>query len=241
MLFSGKLGTALAVCAVCGAISTMCGGSQALALGDNELAADWAQLARYGAVNEKVAPPAASEERVVFFGDSITEGWKLEEFFPGKSYFNRGISGQTTPQMLVRFRQDVLNLKPRLVVILAGTNDIAGNTGPETLEQIEGYLTSMCELARANHVRVVLSSLLPVLDYPWRPGLKPVPKITALNGWLKDYAKENKLVYLDYFSAMADKSKGMAEGLADDGVHPTARGYAIMAPLAQKAIEAALK
>jgi lysophospholipase L1-like esterase len=207
---------------------------------DTQIRSDWAQLGRYAAANAKLPSPA-SDARVVFFGDSITEGWSLTQSFPSKPYVNRGISGQTTPQMLVRFRQDVLNLQPRAVVILAGTNDIAQNTGAESLEQIEGYLTSMCELARANNVRVVLASVLPVLDYPWRPGLRPGPKVTALNTWLRDYAQKNKLVYLDYFSAMADANHAMRPELSEDGVHPNAAGYAVMTPLAANAIADALK
>jgi lysophospholipase L1-like esterase len=240
MVYSGNPGRALMFCTVCGAICTLLGGP-AGALSDKELQTDWAQLGHYAAANETVAAPKSSEDRVVFYGDSITEGWKISESFPGKPYINRGISGQTTPQMLVRFRQDVLNLKPKLVVILAGTNDLAQNTGVETLEQIEGYLTSMCELARANKIRVVLASVLPVLDYPWSPGLVPGPKVAALNAWLQKYATENKLVYLDYFTAMSDANKAIRPGLSSDGVHPTPEGYAVMAPLAQKAITEALK
>jgi lysophospholipase L1-like esterase len=161
--------------------------------------------------------------------------------FPGKPYIGRGISSQTTPQMLVRFRQDVVALKPAVVVILAGTNDIAGNTGPSTLEMIEDNLMSMTELARANRIRVVLSSVLPVYDYPWRPGLQPAPKIMALNAWMKAYAARAGVVYLDYFSAMADERQGLKGDLTRDGVHPTEAGYRVMAPLAEKAIAEALR
>src|SRR5579871_3033156 len=151
---------------------------------------DFGQLARYRDADAALGPPKAGESRVVFFGDSITDIWKLEENFPGKPYINRGIGGQTTPQMLVRFRQDVIDLQPKVVVILAGTNDIAGNTGPMTLEQTEDNIKSMAELAAANHIRVVLCSVLPAFDYPWQPGLQPAPKIDAINTWMKGYAAD---------------------------------------------------
>ena len=160
--------------------------------------------------------------------------------FPGKPYIGRGISGQTTPQMLVRFRQDVVALQPKVVVILAGTNDIAGNTGPSTLEMIEDNFMSMAEIAKAHHIRVVLSSVLPVYDYPWKPGLEPAPKIIALNAWLKRYANETGEVYLDYHSAMKDARDGLPPNLAKDGVHPNEEGYLIMAALAESAIAQAL-
>jgi len=179
---------------------------------------------------------------VVFMGNSITEAWApyFKEFFPGKPYVGRGISGQTTPQMLIRFRQDVVALKPKVVVILAGTNDIAGNTGPSTLEMIEDNLASMAEIARANGIRVVLASVLPVYDYPWRPGLEPAPKILALNAWLKDYASRTAAVYLDLHTPMADERQGMKAEYSADGVHPNRAGYAVMSPLTQKAIDEAL-
>jgi lysophospholipase L1-like esterase len=161
--------------------------------------------------------------------------------FPGKPYVGRGISGQTTPQMLVRFRQDVIDLKPKVVVILAGTNDIAGNTGPSTVEMIEDNIASMAELAKANGIVAVLSSVLPVFDYPWRPGLEPAPKIIALNKWMKDYARAHGAVYLDYHSAMSDSRGGMRDGLSTDGVHPNEAGYKLMAPLAERAISEALR
>lgn len=236
-----KVGKALTFCTVCGAVTTLLNGAALAAAGDPDSVTNWAQLDRYSPANQALSASAASQPRVVFFGDSITDGWNLTESFAGKQYINRGISGQTTPQMLVRFRQDVLDLKPQAVIILAGTNDIAQNKGPETIEEIEGYLKSMCELARANNIRVVLASILPVLDYPWRPGKTPAPKIATLNSWLKEYAQKNNLVYVDYFSAMADANRAMKQGLSSDGVHPNASGYAIMAPLAQKAIEEALK
>ena len=204
---------------------------------------DWANLGRYRDANAKLAPPARNENRVVFYGNSITDGWaqRFPTDFPGKPYIGRGIGGQTTPQMLVRFNQDVVALKPKAVVILAGTNDIAGNTGPSTIEMIEDNLRSMAEIAKAHGIRVVLSSVLPVYDYPWRPGLEPAPKIVALNKWMKDYAAKSGAIYLDYHSAMADARQGMREGLASDGVHPNDAGYRVMAPLAEKAIAEALR
>jgi len=204
---------------------------------------DWANLQKFREANAKLSPPVSNENRVVFMGNSITEGWAphFATMFPGKPYIGRGIGGQTTPQMLVRFRQDVIDLKPKVVVILAGTNDIAGNTGPSTLEMIEDNLASMAELAKANGIRVVLSSVLPVYDYPWKPGLEPAPKIIALNKWMKDYARKHGAVYLDYHSAMSDARGGMRSELASDGVHPNEAGYRIMAPLAERAIAEALR
>ena len=208
-----------------------------------QLRTDWANLARYRQANADLPASAPGEQRVVFMGNSITDSWArmFPTMFPGKPYVGRGISGQTTPQMLVRFRQDVVALKPAVVVILAGTNDIAGNTGPSTLEMIEDNLQSMTEIAKANGIRVVLSSVLPVFEYPWRKGLEPAPKIVALNAWLKDYASRAGAVYLDYHSAMADARKGLPPALSSDGVHPNEAGYRIMAPLAEQAIAAALR
>lgn len=204
---------------------------------------DWPWLARFAADNAKVQPPAKGENRVVFMGNSITEGWLRTDsaFFAGKPYINRGISGQTTPQMVLRFRQDVIDLHPKVVVILAGTNDIAGNTGPATLEQIMGNIANMAELAKVHNIKVVLSSVLPVFDYPWKPGLQPAEKIVTLNAMIKDYAAKNGCIYLDYWTAMADERKGLPKNLANDGVHPTLEGYKIMEPLAEKAIVQALK
>lgn len=204
---------------------------------------DWPNLAKYRDANAALGAPNVGEERVVFMGNSITEGWAplFAKQFPGKPYIGRGISGQTTPQMLVRFRQDVIALKPAVVVILAGTNDIAGNTGPSSLEMIEDNLASMAELATANGIRVVLSSVLPVWDYPWKPGLEPAQKIVTLNAWIKSYCASHGCVYLDYHSAMADSRGGMRAELANDGVHPNEAGYALMAPLAEAAIAKALK
>lgn len=202
---------------------------------------DWPHLTRYREANAQLGAPAPGEKRVVFFGDSITDAWPLAESFPGKPYVNRGASGETTPQMLIRFRQDVIDLKPRVVVILAGTNDIAGNTGPSSLKAIEDNLISMAELAHANGIRVVLSSVLPAYDYPWRHGREPVDKIAALNAWEKSYAAAHNLVYLDYYSAMQDERHGLPPTLSGDGVHPNKAGYAVMQPLAEQAIAQALR
>lgn len=210
---------------------------------EDQLHNDWPNLHKYREANAKLSPPLKNENRVIFFGNSITEGWAphFATMFPGKPYIGRGISGQTTPQMLVRFRQDVIDLKPKVVVILAGTNDIAGNTGPSTVEMIEDNLASMAELAKANGIVPVMSSVLPVYDYPWRPGLEPAPKIIALNKWMKEYSRAHGAVYLDYHSAMADSRGGMRDGLSTDGVHPNLAGYQLMAPLAEKAITEALR
>jgi lysophospholipase L1-like esterase len=207
---------------------------------EERLRTDWAYLSKYQAENARIGPPARGENRVVFMGDSITEGWgQPPRFFPGKPYFNRGISGQTTPQMLVRFRPDVIALKPRIVVILGGINDIAGNTGPMTLSMTEDNIASMADLARVNGIRVVLASVLPASDFPWRRGLEPAGKVVALNAWIKEYAARNGFTYLDYYSAMVDDKQGLRADLTYDGVHPNAAGYALMAPLAEKAIQQA--
>jgi len=203
---------------------------------------DWPGLGRYHEANVKLDAPTATETRVVFMGDSITDAWgkHFDKYFPGKPYVGRGISGQTTPQMLVRFRPDVIALAPKVVVILAGTNDIAGNTGPETPEMIEDNFASMVDLAKANGIRVVLCSILPVFDYPWKRGLEPAQKIVDLNKWLKDYAARSGAVYVDYFAAMVDEKLGCQAELCYDGVHPTEAGYAAMVPLVEKAIAEAL-
>jgi lysophospholipase L1-like esterase len=206
---------------------------------------DFGELGRYRAANAALKPPALSENRVVFFGDSITELWHLEEYFPGKPYINRGIGGQTTPQMLIRFRQDVIELHPRVVVILAGTNDIAGNTGPMRLEDIEANYASMADLARASQLHIVFSSVLPVHNYTPQAqmffALRSPEKILQLNRWLKSYAAAHAdCAYLDYFSAMVDDKGYMKKDLADDGLHPNATGFKLMAPLAQAAIEKVL-
>ncbi len=205
---------------------------------------DFGQLARYRAANATVKPPAPGESRVVFFGDSITDIWKLEDYFPGKPYLNRGIGGQTTPQMLVRFRQDVIDLHPKVVVILAGTNDIAGNTGPMSLEDIEANYASLAELARSNHIALVFSSVLPVHNYTPKGqeffAQRSPEKILALNRWLKDYCAANAGTYLDYFTPMVDDKGLLRRDLAEDGLHPNVAGYKVMAPLAEAAIRKAL-
>jgi lysophospholipase L1-like esterase len=205
---------------------------------------DFGELARYRDANAALKPPAPGENRVVFFGDSITYLWHLDEYFPGKPYINRGISGQTTPQMLIRFRQDVIELHPKVVVILAGTNDIAGNTGPMRIEDIEANYASMADLAHANNIRVVFSSVLPVHNYTPQSqnpfAGHPPEKIITLNRWLKDYvAAHSDCIYLDYFSVMVDEKGYMKKDLADDGLHPNEAGYRIMAPLAETAIHKA--
>jgi lysophospholipase L1-like esterase len=213
---------------------------------------DWSELARYRDANAQLPSGSANENRVVFMGDSITDLWDdagYGGFFPGKPYVNRGISGQTTPQMLIRFRPDVIELRPKVVVILAGTNDLAGNTGPTSLETIEGNLSSMAELARAHNVKVVLASLLPVSDYEKnREGNTIVQtvrrspeKIKALNQWIKDYAARNNFTYLDYYSATVDERGFLKDELSDDGLHANAKGYAVMSPLAERAIVSAMK
>ncbi len=212
--------------------------------GQNTGSQDWPDLGRYRAENEALAPPAPHTQRVVFFGDSITDAWGRSEatgvFFPGKPYVNRGISGQTTPQMLVRFQQDVVHLHPAAVVILAGTNDIAGNTGPSTQQMIEDNYASMAAIAKRNGIKVVFASITPAFAYPWKPGIQPVQRIRELNKWLQDFCVKNGCVYLDYYSSMADAKGAMLPGLSSDGVHPTAQGYAVMAPLAERAIARAL-
>lgn len=212
---------------------------------------DWPELNRYRDANTKTVPPSRDEMRVVFMGDSITDLWSRAAggFFPGKPYINRGISGQTTPQMLIRFRPDVIALQPKVVVILAGTNDIAGNTGPMTLAMTEDNLATMAELARAHGIRLVFASLLPVSDYghnrEGRPiaqtERRPPSQIKMLNEWIKRYADENGLGYLDYFSAMVDERGMLKKELSDDGLHPNAAGYVVMQPLAEHAIADALK
>jgi lysophospholipase L1-like esterase len=204
---------------------------------------DWPNFARYREANEKLGLPTANENRVVFMGNSITDGWirASPEFFAGKAYVDRGISGQTTPQMLVRFRADVINLKPKVVLILGGTNDIAGNTGLSTLEMIEDNLASMAELGKANGIKVILCSILPVYDYPWKPGLEPAEKIVTVNKWIQEYAAKNGCDYLDYFSAVVDNRKGMKTEYSKDGVHPNKEGYKVMEVLAEAAIKSALK
>ncbi len=201
-------------------------------------AQDWPNLERFQKENSMLN----SSERVVFMGNSITEGWSNihPEFFEGKNYINRGIGGQTTPQMLVRFRQDVVDLNPQVVVILAGINDIAGNTGPSTIKMIMDNIKSMSEIARANNIKVVLSAVLPAYDFPWSPGLEPAPKVMKLNAMIKEYCMSQGFVYLDYFSAMVDHRNGMDKKYHEDEVHPNKLGYEVMAPLAEAAILKAL-
>jgi lysophospholipase L1-like esterase len=201
-------------------------------------AQDWANLNRFQKENAELTISKPNEYRIVFMGNSITEDWLgiRPEFFANKPYINRGISGQTTPQMLLRFRQDVINLMPSAVVILAGINDIAGNTGPSTIELIAGNIISMAELAKANNIKVILCSVLPAYDFPWQQGLEPAEKVVKLNRLLKTYANKHNLVYVDYFTAMADESNGLKKELGSDGVHPNITGYLIMEPLVEKAI-----
>jgi lysophospholipase L1-like esterase len=201
---------------------------------------DWANLKKYDDDNSKLKAAAPDPKRVVFMGNSITEFWKWNDssYFAG-NYVNRGISGQTTPQMLVRFREDVINLKPTMVVILAGINDIAENNGPNKLEDVFGNIVSMVQLAQAAHIRVVMSSVLPANHFPWRPAIIPTEKVGLLNQMIKDYASKNNIVYLDYYSAMVDSEKGLPKTLSEDGVHPNLAGYKVMEPLADKAIKQA--
>lgn len=205
-------------------------------------AQDWPNLKRYAEDNLVLGEPAEGEQRVVFMGNSITEGWLTDStsFFYSNSYINRGIGGQTTPQMLIRFRPDVINLKPTVVVILAGINDIAGNTGPSTIDMISDNLMSMVDLALTNNIKVVLSSVLPAYDFPWKPNMNPAEKVIELNERLKNYARQKGIIYLDYFSAMVDDRNGLQENLTYDGVHPNISGYKVMEKLAQGAIEQAL-
>lgn len=206
---------------------------------------DWAKLARYATANQQLGAPVAGTPRVVLLGNSITDAWPTADpaFFAGKpyEYIGRGISGQTSPQMLVRFRQDVLELRPAVVVILAGTNDVAENTGPYNQHATLNNITSMAELARANGVRVVLCSVLPAAEFSWRKGLMPGPKIVALNEQIKAYARQQRFVYLDYHTPLADEQQGLKAAYANDGVHPTLAGYQVMEPLLQKAVAEALK
>lgn len=204
-------------------------------------ARDFAELHRYRAANQELGAPVSGEHRVIFYGDSITDKWNLSQYFPGRNYINRGISGQTTSQMLLRFRQDVINLNPEVVVILAGTNDIAGNTGPISIGDIEGNITSMAELARSHNIALVLSSVTPVNNYtPASQRFfadRPPAEILRLNEWMKAYCANTNCYYLDYFDSMVDGSGLLKRGLSEDGLHPNDAGYKIMAPLAQSAID----
>ena len=208
----------------------------------HHLLVDWAGLIRYGSENTELPKPGPGEDRVVFLGDEITEFWGRDsgKFFPGKPYLNRGVRGQTTPQMLVRFRQDVIALRPKVVVILAGTNDLASVTGPITQAMFAENMMSIVELARANNIRVVLASLTPICDcYTKQSTLRPFGKIFGMNDWLKEYAAQSGSVYLDYFSAMAE-GRNLKKELTNDGLLPNDAGYAVMAPLAEAAISQAL-
>ena len=217
---------------------------------EEQVRTDWADLNKYRSADAALPAPAANEARVVFMGDSITEIWgkrlnpamaEPAPFFPGKPYINRGISGQTSPQMLVRFRQDVIDLQPKVVVILAGTNDLAENTGPMRLEDTESNLESMSDLAKANGIRVVLCSVLPAKSFWWHPGIDPSAKIVELNQWIRNYAEKRGFPYVDYYNAMLNEEGGLRSDLSADGVHPNPKGFAIMAPLAEAGIAQALK
>lgn len=212
-------------------------------MGGKAQAQDWPNLSKYQEENAQLKPIAPGEKRIVLMGDSITEFWSTtdSEYFIGKPYLNRGISGQTTPQMLLRFRADVIDLKPSAVVILAGINDIAGNTGPVTLQMITNNIFSMVELAHANHIKVILCSVLPAYDFPWKPNQNPAQKVVDLNKMIKNYADAKGILYLDYFSAMRDERDGLKSAYSGDGVHPNKLGYQIMAPLAEKAIKEVLE
>ena len=219
---------------VVGIVADPCVGRTALS--------DWPNLCRYRDENAALPPPQAARPRVVFMGDSITEGWRRSrpEFFEANGYVGRGISAQTTQHMVVRFQPDVIALRPRAVHIMAGVNDIAGNSGPTTMKAIQDNIIAMTTLARANGAAVVLASVLPAADFPWRPGMNPAPRIAELNAWLRAYAAREGFVYADYHSAMADERGGMRAGLARDGVHPGAEGYGLMEALTRKAIAEAL-
>lgn len=203
---------------------------------------DWANLKKYKAENEKIIENKNYPE-VVFMGNSITEGWvnAQPEFFKNNNYTGRGIGGQTTPQMLIRFMPDVVKINPKAVVILAGTNDIAGNTGLSSVEMITNNIRAMAQIAKANNIKVILASILPVYDYPWRPGLEPVQKIAEINTWLKNYAQKNRHTYLDLFTPLKDEKEGLPKKYSADGVHPNLAGYEVMAPLTKKAVETTLR
>ncbi|WP_242497122.1 SGNH/GDSL hydrolase family protein [Flavobacterium petrolei] len=209
-----------------------------IVMGGKVQAQDWPNLNKYQNENANLKPIAPGDKRIVFMGDSITEFWSVtdSEYFAGKPYVNRGISGQTTPQMLIRFRADIIALKPAAVIILAGINDIAGNTGPATLDMIANNIFLMAELAKANNIKVILCSVLPAYDFSWKPNQNPAEKVVALNKMIKNYADANGILYLDYFSTMKDERNGLKTAYSGDGVHPNKLGYQVMAPLAEKAI-----
>ena len=209
----------------------------------NVQAQDWPNLKKYQKENTALSIPSSDQKRIVFMGDSITEFWSVidPDYFSVKSYINRGISGQTTPQMLIRFRADVIALQPTAVVILAGINDIAGNTGPSSIEMIWDNIFSMVELAKINNIKVILCSVLPAYDFPWKPNQEPIEKIQALNEIIKNYAKANNIVYVDYYSVMVDDRQGLKAKYSNDGVHPNKTGYQIMQPIIEKTIALVLK
>ena len=206
------------------------------------MADDWPQLDYYKKLNSEIDLPSRNENRIVFMGNSITEGWDqlYPEYFSKKSFINRGISGQTTPQMLIRFRPDVIDLKPVIVIILAGINDIAGNTGPSTVKMICDNIISMAELAKINGIKVILSSVLPAGGYPWEPGINPSKKIIAVNKIINDYSKNNNMLYIDYYSSMVYNNDSLNPNYTYDGVHPNKSGYKIMSKLADSVIAKAL-
>jgi lysophospholipase L1-like esterase len=214
-----------------------------MAMYNTVIAQDWANLNYYRKANTLLENPADNEDRIVFMGNSITEFWKNvhPDFFVGKTYVNRGIGGQTTSQMLLRFRADVINLHPKVVVFLGGTNDIAGNTGNVTLDMIEDNIFSMIELARANDISVVLCSVLPVFEYPWSPGKQPAEKIIELNKALRFYAETHGITFVDFHTPMKDERNGLRLELGEDGVHPNVSGYLIMEPLVEEAIKKELQ
>ena len=209
----------------------------------DRLRTDWAYLERYRSENASLGAARRGTPRVVFIGDSITEGWRSQQqsWFDDHGYVGRGISGQTTPQMLVRFRADVLNLSPAVVHIMGGTNDIAQNTGVETAEEIEGYIASMVESALSNHIKVVIAAIPPAAAFPWRPELAPKPLISTINRWLRAYASKKHLAFVDYGEVLATPNGAMKAEYSADGVHPNEAGYAAMAPAAQAAIRSALR
>lgn len=207
----------------------------------HQLLTDFGDLEHFHDADMKLGPPAPGEKRVVFIGDSITQGWNLAQSFPGKPYVNRGISGESTPQMLLRFRQDAIDLKPRVVVIFGGTNDVAENTGPVSPEQTEGDIVSMAQLAKANGIVPVICSILPSAEFWWHRGMDPAPKIAAIDEWLKNYADQHHYVYVDFYDAMKNAQGGLPPNLSRDGVHPGPAGHAVMNPLVQTGIEKAME
>lgn len=207
----------------------------------NESRNDFASLKRYRSANDSLGLPTENEDRVVFYGNSITDWWvDWNVYFADKPYINRGIAGQTTPQLLIRFKPDVVHLKPKVVVILAGINDITGMTGPTTNSMIEDNISSMVEIAQANGIKVILASVLPCYSIVGRPDLHPADRVVSLNQWIQQYAKEQGCIYLDYFTPLADKNNGLKEEYTKDGVHPNKKGYDIMTPLVKEAINRAL-